>query len=233
NQARFNISQRISFYEDEMPVLQYIQTEIQKQREHYLEKFCISSGDLKLFVDPAGKSVNFYYKDQLITKGYGLFSGLKIDSRPYSLSFCKDWNVIKKDVNTMRLVMTQEKCRQEEIFVFRLNAKGLSVKVGIISPVNFKLEAYYFKLEFNENYKIWETSYERSNFPSEAQTIESIMPARMIENKVDSIIMRSEEKVLPILNISTFFNPSRRIASLHKRREKETETICLQYQFSF
>jgi len=233
NQAKLNISQKISLYEDETPILQYIQFQMQKQKEHFLKKYSISSGDLKLFADPVNKSINFYYKEQPLTKGYGLFLGLKIDSNPYSLSFCKEWNVIKESACTLKLIMTQERCAQQEIFIFRLDDKGLSIRVDLASQAEFHLETYYFKLEFSEEYKRWATFYEKSDFPSEAQAMDSIIPARMIENKAGSIILKPENEILPTLNIATSFNPSRRIVSLHKRRERQAETVCLQYQFSF
>jgi hypothetical protein len=88
-------------------------------------------------------------------------------------------------------------------------------------------------MEFNEYYKSWFTFYERFEFSREAQSMDSIIPARMINDKIGSVVMTPEDNALPPLNVFTSFNPSRRIVSLHKRKDGENETICLQYQFSF
>ncbi|MBU1853421.1 MAG: hypothetical protein KJ957_05210, partial [Candidatus Omnitrophica bacterium] len=229
NKKAIDIHQKISLYEDESPILKYIQG----QRQQFLKKYSIEEGDLRLFADPESKSVNLYYKDRNITRGHGLFSSLRLNPEDHKLSLDQDWEVVKINDNILKLFMRQDGVPQEEIFTFQMVRGCIFIKLEINSLSQFTLFDYYLKLEINENYNKWLTFYEESSFSDEEQCVEAIIPARIRENKVDAIILKSESETFPALNISSFFNPLRRILSLHKRKDRDAEAVCLQYQFSF
>lgn len=233
NVDEFKISQKISVYEDEMPIIRYIQTKLQKHKDLIFQQYSINSGPLRLFVDPLTKSIHLYHNDHEITGANGLFSGLKVDLEDYILSFCKDWEIGKLDDNTLRLIMRQAKTPQQEIFIFKISNGEIFIKSEINASNSFHIPEYYLKAEFNEDYKKWSTYYGEGAFSDEERYINTIIPARLKENKIDRIILKPDSVDLPVLNISCSFNPSRRILSLHKRTDKDRDIVCLQYQYSF
>jgi hypothetical protein len=232
NKDKFNILQKISVYDDEAFMLDYIQTEIRKQKASLLEKYAITSGDLKLFADPGSKSIHLFYKGIELTKWWGVFTGLLWDSTNYLVSFDSEWKVEKFSECLIEIsVNYKEKENAGEIFTLGLADDSLSLKIEIENREPSFMSGYFLRFDIDENYTEWITPYEKGSISGEY--IGDIIPASMRENKINEILLKAKRKDVPDIKMSSSFNAARGILSLHKRRGEGVGKVCLQYEVSF
>ncbi|MBU1933424.1 MAG: hypothetical protein KKC66_05940, partial [Candidatus Omnitrophica bacterium] len=234
NKSELQISQKISIYENETPVIQHIQDSLAKHKKRLFEQYSIGTGPFRLFANPQAKVIHLYHNGRQITGGpHGFFFGLGTDPDNYDMSFLRDWQVERIDENFLRVVMTGQRAPKTEIFAFETNDEGIVIKLWMDNDTDFKLRDYHIKLELADNYKRWATSYGEGFLPEGQEWVNSIMPARLKENQIDNIILKPDGIDFPLLDIFCSFNTPRRFMSLYKRRQGDLPVVCLQYQFSF
>ena len=230
NQDSFDTRLKIFISKEEAAIARHIKYKSQKYREKVFAEYSVCSGFLKLLVDSQNKSIHFYYKDREITRGVGLFAGIKNNPEFYVMSYMvEEWKVKKINENCLEL-NAKETQGKGMIFTFCVNERGIYLKTEVYDVNKFYLSEYHLGIEINDFYNKWSTFYEKGDVPKDGY-VSGIVPVRLGENKIDEIILGGENSVLPFLKLSSAYNNSRRISALFKKQASEGDIVCVQYKF--
>ena len=215
----------------------YLQTVGKKRQERFLlgktdteawrMQQTITAGNLSLFVDDEHKRIRLYNKEKEITADRGLFSVFHTPQKRFRADEAQ-WTI--QEISKKELILTLEFESLLLTQIWRLSfaqENTLDIKIEMNLSIPLILTSQDIRLEFQDIYHEWKTTSEDGFFSSN-QSFDHIYPIRWKNNKVCSVLLKTEDKLsYPDLFFACFSHRGARIMSLHKRKEKDAEYICL------
>jgi len=233
----FSLTTELSLLEDESSIDTYLKGEKEKlllkqkaEEEKRRLQRTISSGHLRLYADVENKAIRLYYKDKEVTKGRGLYSLFYTSKKWFNLNDAQ-WQIQKISEEELILILNYEFLSLSQIWTLTYGDEAtLNIKIEIEVNKQISLDNWNARLELQNKYETWLTTYEGGDFLVNNQYINNIAPIRLKDSKVSKVILKSEtNNHPPQLFFEVISQVSRWVLGIYKRKKENEEHVCLNF----